>query len=298
MLSSNDFIKHSLEKNLFYQRIMKEHLLLIETHLPCGESGYITEARVLKLSFERLLGETILISKGLINCKEINCSDIVTEYTLDAEKLTMKLTGIDINLHITKALLDLDDSKGKYSDTLYSRVMDINLRSLNILKEVVDFKKRVLSLKLKQEMEVLIYPTMIEHLIEEALYYEGVLVDLAQKKVPKIPLCDTLNFWNHIMMEHGQFIDGLLDPSEKELKKMARDFVVKFKKLLEECIKESEKEIINRSKDATKEIKKYKTHATLGLINGEIKSIIPPILADHVLREANHFLKILETDNQ
>ena len=294
LLSGKNFIKNSLEENLFYQRIMKEHLLLIETHLPCEKTAYIAEAKVLKLSFERLLGETVLISKDIINCKEIDCSDIVTKYTLAAEKLTSELTGVSINFEITKATLELDEYCAEYSDSLYSKIMDINKRSLNIIKEVIDFKKRVLSLKLTQKMEVLIYPTMIEHLIEEAYHYEDILKHLIENKLPKKPLCDTLNFWNHIMGEHAEFTDGLLDPSEKELKKMAREFVKKFKKLVEQCIKESEKEIIKRSEDATEEIKIYKTDATIGILNGEIKSIIPPILADHLLREANHFLKILE----
>lgn len=294
LLSIHDFIKKSLELNLFYQRIIKEHLLFIETHLPCSETAYITEAKVLRLSFERLLGETVLVSKGIIDCDKINCSDAVTEYTLGAEELTSRLTGLSINFEITKAMLELDKTKIEYSDSLYSKIMDINKRSLNILKEVIEFKERVLSLKLTQCMEVLLYPTMQEHLIEEAKVYEDILKHLVKNQLPSRPLCDTLNFWNHIMAEHAEFTDGLLDPSEKELKLMARKFVEKFKKLVKECLKESEKEIISRSKDATEEIKVFKTDATIGLLNGKIKSIITPLLADHILREANHFLKILD----
>src|SRR5699024_7312297 len=157
LLSIKDFVTKSLELNLFYQRIIKEHLLLIETHLPCSETAYITEARVLKSSFERLLGESVLISKGIINCEKMNCSDAVTKYTLDAEKLTARLTGVNINFDITKAMLELGEHKIEYSDSLYSKVMDINRRSLNILKEVIEFKERVLSLNLTQSMGVLLY---------------------------------------------------------------------------------------------------------------------------------------------
>ena len=294
LLSIHDFLRKSLELNLFYQRIIKEHLLLIETHLPCSETAYITEARVLKASFERLLGESVLVSKGILNCDKINCSDAVTEYTLDAEKLTSRLTGANINFEITKAMFELDDTKVEYCDSLYSRVMDINKRSLNMLYQVIEFKEKVLFLKLNQKMEVLIYPEMLEHLIEEAKVYENILKNLLKNEMPKESLCDTLNFWNHIMGEHAQFVDGLLDPSEKDLKLMAREFIKKFEKLLEECLKENEKEIIRKSKDATEEIKEYKTAATIGLLNGEIKSIITPILADHILREANHYLKLLD----
>lgn len=294
LLAIHDFLRKSLELNLFYQRIIKEHLFLIETHLPCSETAYITEARVLKSSFERLLGESVLVSKGIINCDKINCSDAVTEYTLDAEKLTARLTGAKINFEITKAMEELDDTSLEYCDSLYSRIMDINRRSLNMLYQVIEFKEKVLSLKLGQKMEVLIYPEMLEHLIEEAKVYEKILKSLLKNKLPKESICDILNFWNHIMGEHAQFIDGLLDPSEKDLKIQAREFIEKFKKLVKECMKESEKEIIKRSEKTTEKIQEYKTAATIGLLNGQIKSIIPPILADHVLREANHYLKILD----
>ena len=38
----------------------------------------------------------------------------------------------------------------------------------------------------------------------------------------------------------------------------------------------------------------FKKAATKGILGCEIKSIILPLLSDHVLREANHYLRILE----
>src|SRR5699024_1414407 len=107
-----------------------------------------------------------------------------------------QLTGVSINFEITKAMSELDETKVEYSDSLYSKIMDINIRSLHILKEVIEFKKRVLSLKLSQRMEVLLYPEMQEHLIEEAKTYEKILKHLIKHELPKKSLCDTLNFWN------------------------------------------------------------------------------------------------------
>ena len=63
LLSREEFIRKSLEINLFYQRIMKEHLFLIETHLPCVETEYIAEANILKLSFEEILAETVILAE-------------------------------------------------------------------------------------------------------------------------------------------------------------------------------------------------------------------------------------------
>ena len=51
------------------------------------------------------------------------------------------------------------------------------------------------------------------------------------------------------------------------------------------------------TKDAyelTNKFCEFKKLATKGLIDCNIRSIINPLLADHVLREANHYLLILE----
>ena len=49
--------------------------------------------------------------------------------------------------------------------------------------------------------------------------------------------------------------------------------------------------------DSLKETLKYrdfKAAGTKGILNCEIDSIILPLLGDHVLREANHYIRILE----
>ena len=38
------------------------------------------------------------------------------------------------------------------------------------------------------------------------------------------------------MEDHAEFIDGMLDPSEKDLKKKAEEFAKTFEKLVEESI--------------------------------------------------------------
>ena len=52
-------------------------------------------------------------------------------------------------------------------------------------------------------------------------------------------------------------------------------------------------DVTKESKKATKKFKDFKVQGTEGLINCNIKSIIVPLLGDHVLREANHYLLLL-----
>ena len=296
MLSRETFIQKALEINLFYQRIMKEHMFLIETHLPCSETAFLVEANVFKKSFEDLLGETVILANGIISEEALNSKEIVTKYTLPAEKITMVLTGANINTNITEAELMLKPNPNyDCTEWLENTICHLNLRSKNLLEEVIKFKEQLLSLVLDCKIGLMIYPEMLQHLIEEAKLYLSILNCLLEKSLPESQLCDELNFWNNIMMEHAQFIDGMLDPSEKELKSISQEFVERFEALLNECTKVPAEKFIKKSADTTIDIRDFKKAATEGLLECEIKSIIPPILADHVLREANHYIRILKS---
>lgn len=296
MLSQEKFIKISLEINLFFQRIMKEHLFFIETSLHPFEEKNIAKAELLKRSFEELLYETTLLSNGAISKKFIKSNELVTPYTLKAEEISSKLTGASLDTDITRAQKDLiSDPDFDYSQWLEIHTMNINKRSLNLLYETIEFKKRILQLTLDCSISIYLYPKLLKHLVEEAELYKEILEALLDKKIPEKSLCAELNFWNHIMEEHAQFIDGMLDPSEDKLKDLAERFIHIFEKLVEECIRSSERNIIRKSIRATGSIKDFKKASIEGILECEIRSVILPLLADHVLREANHYLRLLKS---
>jgi hypothetical protein len=86
----------------------------------------------------------------------------------------------------------------------------------------------------------------------------------------------------------------MLDPTEKVLKQTAATTAKGFEMLVQESIQAAnESQVVQKSTESTKNIRDYKHNTIVGLINCNIKSIIPPLLADHVLREANHYLKLL-----
>ena len=113
------------------------------------------------------------------------------------------------------------------------------------------------------------------------------------------PKCirETEMFWNQIMMEHALFIRGLLDPSEEELIEAANGFAGDYKGLLAEAKKQDCRTMDDLTRKTLEETEKYrdfKKAGTKGITECEISSLILPLLADHVLREANHYLRILE----
>jgi gamma-glutamyl:cysteine ligase YbdK (ATP-grasp superfamily) len=111
------------------------------------------------------------------------------------------------------------------------------------------------------------------------------------------------HFWNRIMAEHSKFIRGLLDPTEEELIMAADNFADEFDQLTQEAKQAIDRTIpisnvTEDSLNATREIRNFNTQGTQGLIECRIKSIIIPLLGDHVLRESNHYLRLLNMFKQ
>ena len=102
------------------------------------------------------------------------------------------------------------------------------------------------------------------------------------------------------MMEHALFIRGLLDPSEEELIRTANDFAIDYQKLLDRAKKQdciASRTLSGESLEETLKYRDFKAAGTKGILSCEIASIILPLLADHVLREANHYIRILKCAN-
>lgn len=294
LLSSEKFIKISLEINLFFQRIIKEHLFFIEASLQPVQPALISEVKELKLNFEKLLEQTVFLANGIITKNAFEANEFVTPYTLKAEELNSKLTGTSINTGITKSELGLINAKDHdYDARLENKVWNLNNKSINALKEVIAYQKKLIDLVSKCKVFITLYHEMLEHINRESEYYLKLLHSLQMKRDIRKPLCEGLNFWNNIMNEHAEFINGMLDPTEKDLKKATETIAEEFEILVKNCIISAKKDILQKSITSTKNIKNFKKKATEGLLACEIKSIIPPLLADHVLREANHYLRIL-----
>ncbi len=109
---------------------------------------------------------------------------------------------------------------------------------------------------------------------------------------------ETELFWDQIMMEHSLFIRGLLDPYEEKLIETADEFADDFEDLIEEAKTMTDatiNSITDETLNKTIQLKNFKKAGTEGISSCKIRSIILPLLADHVLREANHYIRLLET---
>lgn len=295
-----EYITLSLETHLFFGRIMKEHSLFLLAGFPAKETDFIQRADRFREEFETGLRRTVELADGMVRESVLNSGEVVTEFTQKAECQTGKLTGIPIDVKITEAEKRLSAGNCMMANReMASQVRRLNRKMLQSLNGLISFKEQILREMTTCRLYTTNYPLLIEHILREAKLYRQIISELERRGRISMPDLKNLEmFWNQIMMEHAQFIRGLLDPTECELIETANEFAEDYCRLLEEA-REQDRIAMNESLaektlQTTKQYQQFKTAGTEGITDCEIRSIILPLLADHVLREANHYLRILE----
>ena len=304
MISREKFINQSLQLNLFFLRIMKEHSLFLEAAFVCKDENLINQAEGFKNEFTQLLSHAISLADGVVPKMVLNSNEIVTKYTMDAEKATQFYTGISIDSTITarEIALSAGMSNNRNTSSLTDHIYSLNNDSIKATSMIIRFKTTILNNVLSCRLFTNTYPLLIDHILREAIFFRDLLTKLQNgiELNMKRDVLEQETFWNRIMSEHSFFIRGLLDPSEVDLFDLANNFGKEFEELRKEAaaMTKSSSDLSNLTDTtikATTKLRDFKTQGTEGLIDCKIKSIIVPLLGDHVLREANHYLNLLET---
>ncbi|MGN1116520.1 MAG: DUF2935 domain-containing protein [Candidatus Ornithomonoglobus sp.] len=299
MTDQKNYIMQSLELHLFFARIMKEHSLFLESGFTPANSALSKKAEWFKLQFEQLLSDVVGLSGGRVRQPVIDSEEIVTKFTLNAERQTSRFTGIGINTGITDRELRLRGKNGgeKVNPQLHGKIAGLNRRAIRLLNGLIEFKEHILSNVRSCRLFTMNYPLLIEHILREARLYRDYVSALENGSLTDDLMKNNEQFWNRIMMEHAMFIRGLLDPSEAELIKTSDTFANEYAALLEQSRRKNDFVTLDLTAASLKEtlrFKDFKQAGTIGIQKCEIESVILPLLADHVLREANHYIRLLE----
>lgn len=301
MPQNREFARQSLELHLFFGRIMKEHSFFLELGFTPRDSQYTQQADVFRNEFDRLLWDVVALSDGIVSPEVLNSGEVVTPYTLNAEMVSAFYTGINIPMELTKAEIGLlgNEQRSPHRD-LDEKVYTINQRAIDLISSLIKFKSVILKNSLSCKMFTMNYPLLIDHILREARLYLQMVQQLQSGEEFDLEneALEQELFWNTIMAEHAKFIRGLLDPTEDELINTANNFGNIFDQLTAATNAAIDNtlpadKITAESLAATTELRNFKAHGTEGLIECKIKSIIIPLLADHTLREANHYLRLL-----
>lgn len=295
------YIASSLETHLFFGRIMKEHALFLQAAFPAGETGYRNRANCYRESFEKVLRQTVRLADGAVGEDVLRSGEVFTEFTVTAEQQTERLTKIPIDFRITQAEKRLRAGCVNSMDRrMAGQISQLNQHVLRLLSGLIMFKKQILREVTSCRLFTANYPLLIEHIIREAQLYQQIIAALEERScMPMETVGETEQFWNQIMMGHALFIRGMLDPTECELVETADTFAVDYCRLLEEAEKQNCRSmdgLTEKTLETTKRYRDFKAAGAEGITECGIRSVILPLLADHVLREANHYLRILKEE--
>lgn len=302
MLSNTEYIKQSLGLHLFFARIMKEYSFFLEVSFTPRDSNFTQEADDFRREFDKILGEAISLSNGVVNPEVLKSGEVVTPFTMNAEMATIYFTGIQIPTQLTQAEAGLAGSNTATIDPALERyVSALNNRAIKATTALIQFKSNILNNVLSCTMFTFNYPLLIKHIIREAELYVQQLKRLQNREEINLEreAYEMEFFWNRQMAEHAKFIRGLLDPTENDLIEQANNFGKEFDLLTEKAKAAMDAtlhhvNVTAESLKATENLRDFKSQGTQGILQCKVKSIIIPLLGDHVLREANHYLRLLK----
>lgn len=302
MISQEEYIRHSLELNLFFLRLIKEHANFAAVSLPPRDLEISRQAIALKNTGERLLSRAITLSQGYISPEISSSGELVTDLTLPLEKSTQFLLGIPIDTTLTTREMSLSPANPpKPGENLKEEVSVLNKEVISATTAGVAFKRKLLKDVLECKAFSFTYPLMMDHIIREEEFFILLLNRLEKNsEMDSIRKLVELELnWNRIMEEHSEFIRGYLDPSEELLIKAADLFAKKFEELVKKTSRLMEEPhllpaLTEEALKKVTELRDFKKQGAEGIAACKIKSVIIPLLSDHVTREANHYIRLLK----
>lgn len=297
MINDQNYVILSLELHLYFGRIMKEHSLFLEAGFTPKNKDYSDIADNYRQQFERLLEYTVQLSNGIISRDALSSGEIITDFTLGSEQKTENFTGIPINKNITIRESQLQSGNNpNITPELMQSVMVLNSNARMLLDGLINFKIMILNNVLSCNIFTMNYPLLIDHILREAQMYNTLIMNIENREEINADVKEMELFWDQIMMEHAMFIRGLLDPTENDLINTANDYAKQYNDLLNSARAANEAtlpSVTNQTLTETIKYRDFKAAGTEGIAECKIRSIILPLLADHVLREANHYIRLL-----
>lgn len=163
-----------------------------------------------------------------------------------------------------------------------SNLAGFNRPTIELVRRFLDVKRQMEKEQEAGRLKSLAWPTFFEHVALEGERFANRLEKFSQGRV-EMDRSEVVNFWSRIMADHADFIAHLLDPEERALVQKAMQTAGAWRGV------KSGGGSKDKVKGSLDEFIAFKKTAQAGVEAGQIKSIIHPLLADHVLREALKF---------
>jgi hypothetical protein len=161
-----------------------------------------------------------------------------------------------------------------------------NRATIEQLKPFIEYKQRLRDAQQAGKIRTLVFPLFFDHTAREAQRAAERLEKLAAGNVV-LEFSEVVDFWSATSSEHSSIIAHLLDPQEQDLISHALDASALFKGFQNG----NRDRTIPRGQIllATEELIDFETAIESGVYSGGVKSILDPLLADHMRRETLKF---------
>jgi len=178
--------------------------------------------------------------------------------------------------------------------------------ALAVITDLYKFKRHLLHLSMTGRLEGCNPPLFYDHLAREAEY----VLRLLEESKKYGPDCRTMSkaqeaaFWLQLMADHGRFIGQRLDPSERNLVGTAISFADEFDQLrlqstdFVSMMRGYNRELpafdrfLQDARMATIRLRDFERAVVTMIEERRLLGTMPVLLAEHVRREADHFLVI------
>jgi hypothetical protein len=168
------------------------------------------------------------------------------------------------------------------------------------------FKRQLLHLVLTCQLAGCNFALVLDHLSREAEYFLQLLGTLAGgQPLYQVTGAREVAFWLRLMADHADFISHRLDPSERPLVETADNFAGEFDELYlqgrdfvsmlrgETGEVPSFRRFLQDVRVSTLRLRDFKRAAEALAAECKLVGLVPPLWADHLRREADHFLLVL-----
>lgn len=232
----------------------------------------------------RIMQEHALFIKSGLPCDQTEFIDEAQAFDQEFESLRLRAERVQGDRRFTELVND----------------------TLVLVKEFYNFKRKLLFMMLECKLGGSNFPLLLDHMSREAQY---VIRLLDKNKNNKILInggtkAEETGFWLRIMADHAKFMSHLLDPSERNLIITANAFSEEFDDLFMQSRDFSSmlhgylevaafKRFIQDARAATLRLRDFKRAAEEMIEECRLVGLIPAELADHVRREADHFLMLM-----
>lgn len=294
MISTEMYVQWSLQYHLFWLRILKEHAIFIEATMPPPGRSLALAADAYKQNYDQFLITAVSLSNGVLPLEVLQSGQFYTQFTEEAERLAEQYTGIKINTDITISEYDIEPLTVPLHVTsnMEQEISLLNQNILSMTDSFVQFQSNLLNNRSSCGLFTMMYTGDILHVLLEAKRYQMILSALENKDEGAIENYKT--FWTHNMADHAKVMRGQFDPTETAYFNRANMFSNLFDTLSQE-----EMDSATYPSDAallkdTSDIRDFKADTTDAIIRCKVQSIMLSLYTDHLLREANHFIYLMQ----